>query len=194
MLATLVILVIKNAIATRFILIFTAFFSFYSAEHILHVPGILAVTMTAITTRFLLDKVKSSVIQGVAETWEWLGLFFNSLLFLIMGLVITINMFQERWLAMLVAIVASLIARTIAVATCSLITKPLPNHISMSWQVLLVWGGLRGAIAIALVLSLPTSLPYWWSIQSIVFGVVVFSMLIQGTTNSRLIRKYGHSI
>lgn len=194
LLATFIILLIKDAVATRFILIFTAFFSFYSAEHILHVSGILAVTIAAVTTRFLLDKTKSSVIQGVAETWEWLGLFFNSLLFLIMGLVITINMFQERWLAMLIAIAASLVARTIAVTTCSLITRPLPNHISMSWQILLVWGGLRGAIAIALVLSLPTSLPYWWTIQSIVFGVVVFSMLIQGTTNSKLIRKYSYSI
>lgn len=49
---------------------------------------------------------------------------------------------------------------------------------------------LGGAIAIALVLSLPTSLPYWWIIQSAVFGVVVFSMVVQGTANKALIKKF----
>ena len=191
--ATIAILFISRAVATRFILIFTAFASFYCAEHILHVSGILAVTIAAITTRFALDKAETTVVKGVSETWEWLGLFFNSLLFVIMGLVVTFAMFKERWLAMLIAIAASIIARAVAVTTCSLITRPLPNTISMGWQILLVWGGLRGAIAIALVLSLPVSLPYWWTIQSMVFGVVVFSMLIQGTTNSGLIKKFGHT-
>jgi CPA1 family monovalent cation:H+ antiporter len=107
-----------------------------------------------------------------------------------MGLVITMDMFVERWLAMLIAIIASLLARALAVGSCALITKPLTNNISMGWQILLTWGGLRGAIAIALVLSLPVELPYWWTIQSMVFGVVLFSLLVQGTTNSYLIRKF----
>ena len=193
LLASIVSALIANSTASRFILVFTAFASFYCAEHIFHVSGILAVTIAALTTRFALDKVGSTLTEGVGATWEWLGLFFNSLLFVIMGLVVTVNMFKERWHAILIVIAASLIARAIAVIFCSLITKPLPNNISMGWQILLVWGGLRGAIAIALVLSLPISLPYWWTIQSMVFGVVVFSMLVQGTTNSTLIKKYGRS-
>lgn len=193
LLAALASVLIANSIASRFILVFTAFTSFYCAEHIFHVSGILAVTIAALTTRFTLDKANSILTEGVGVTWEWLGLFFNSLLFVLMGLVVTVNMFKERWHAILIVIAASLIARTIAVILCSLITKPLPNNISKGWQILLIWGGLRGAIAIALVLSLPTSLPYWWTIQSMVFGVVFFSMLVQGTTNSTLIKKYGCS-
>ena len=192
LLAALVSVFIANPVVSKFILIFTAFASFYCAEHIFHVSGILAVTLAALTTRFTLDKADSILTEGVAETWEWFGLFFNSLLFVIMGLVVTFNMFKERWLAILIVIAASLIARTIAVTFCSLVTKPLPNNISIGWQILLVWGGLRGAIAIALVLSLPTSLPYWWTIQSMVFGVVFFSLFVQGTTNSVLVKKYGH--
>ena len=191
--AAMVSALIANSTASKFILVFTAFASFYCAEHLFHVSGILAVTMAALTTRFMLDKADSTLTKGVADTWAWLGLFFNSLLFVLLGLVVTVNMFTERWLAILIAIAASLIARVVAVSFCSLVTKPLPNNISTAWQILLVWGGLRGAIAIALVLSLPTSLPYWWTIQSAVFGVVVFSMLVQGTTNSMLIKKYGRS-
>ena len=191
LLATLVSVLIGNSIASRFILVFTAFASFYCAEHIFHVSGILAVTTTALTTRLTLDKADISLTEGVGETWEWLGLYINSLLFVIMGLVVTLNMFKERWLAILIVIAASLIARTVAVTICGLITKPLPNNISIGWQILLIWGGLRGAIAIALVLSLPISLSYWYTIQSMVFGVVFFGMLVQGTTNSALIKKYG---
>lgn len=190
LIAALVCIFVANSTASKFILVFTAFASFYCAEHIFHVSGILAVTIAALTTRYALNK-HFALIEGVAETWVWLGLFFNSLLFVLMGLVITLNMFAERWLVMLIAIIASLVARAVSVTFCSLVTRPLPNNISMGWQILLVWGGLRGAIAIALVLSLPTSLPYWWTIQSAVFGVVVFSMLVQGTTNSILIKKYG---
>src|SRR6056297_3134020 len=52
-------------------------------------------------------------------------------------------------------------------------------------------GGVRGAIAIALVLSLPTELPYWYSLQAMVFSVVLFSSLNQGTSTGWLIRRLG---
>ena len=90
---------------------------------------------------------------------------------------------------MLVAIAAAIIARVVAVGVSCLCARPLSTPISLAWQGLLVWGGLRGAIAIALVLSLPTSLAYWWTIQSMVFGVVLFSLLVQGTTNPYLIAR-----
>ena len=155
----------------------------------LHILGILAVMMTAIVARFTLREVEATVAEGIAGTWEWLGLYFNSVLFAIMGLVITLAMFRDQWLAMLVAIAAAIIARVVAVGVSCLCARPLSTPISLAWQGLLVWGGVRGAIAIALVLSLPTSLPYWWTIQSMVFGVVLFSLLVQGTTNPYLIAR-----
>ena len=184
-----VVLLVGSPIASRFILVFSAFASFYVAEHLMHISGILAVMMTAIVSRFTLREVEDSVAQGIAGTWEWLGIYFNSILFALMGLVITLAMFRDQWLAMLVAIGAALIARLIAVGVSCLIARPISTPISLAWQGLLVWGGLRGAIAIALVLSLPSSLPYWWTIQSMVFGVVLFSLLVQGTTNPYLIAR-----
>lgn len=193
LLTTVIILLIASSVASRFILVFSAFASFYIAEHLLHVSGIMAVMVTAIVTKYSLKEVESTVAHGISETWEWLGLFLNNLLFVIMGLVMTLAMFQEQWLAMVIAILATLIARAITVKSVSslskLLGKPIPRH----WQTLLIWGGLRGGVAIALVLSLPTSLPYWWTIQSMVFGVVTFSLLVQGTTNKVLINKLNKS-
>ena len=190
LLASAIALLIANPIATPFVLVYTAFVSFYVAEHVFHVSGIMAVMIAALVTRFSLKEVENSIASGASVTWDWLGLFFNSLLFVIMGLVITVAMFKEQWLAMLIAIAASLVARAAAVIVSGFITKPLDSRISTARQVLLTWGGLRGAIAIALVLSLPISLPYWWTIQSMVFGVVLFSLLVQGTTNKALVKKY----
>ena len=179
-----VLLLIGSSVASRFILVFSAFASFYVAEHLMHISGILAVMMTAIVTRVMLREVQASVTEGIAGTWEWLGTYFNSVLFAIMGLVVTLAMFRDQWLAMLIAIGAAIVARVVGVGVSCLLARPLSEPVSLPWQGLLVWGGLRGAIAIALVLSLPTSLPYWWTIQSMVFGVVLFSLLVQGTSNS----------
>ena len=154
----------------------------------------MAVMMAAIVTKFSLKEVEHDIAHGIIETWEWLGLFLNNLLFVVMGLVTTIAMFEDQWLAMLIGIVATFIARVITVLGISRISGWLGKPIPSGWQILLVWGGLRGAIAIALVLSLPTTLPYWWTIQSMVFGVVAFSLLVQGTTNAKLVRKYGQDI
>ena len=184
-----VLLLIGSSVASRFILVFSAFASFYVAEHLMHISGILAVMMTAIVTRVMLREVQASVTEGIAGTWEWLGTYFNSVLFAIMGLVVTLAMFRDQWLAMLIAIDAAVVARVVGVGVSCLLARPLSEPVSLPWQGLLVWGGLRGAIAIALVLSLPTSLPYWWTIQSMVFGVVLFSLLVQGTSNSYLITK-----
>ena len=184
-----VLLLIGSSVASRFILVFSAFASFYVAEHLMHISGILAVMMTAIVTRVMLREVQASVTEGIAGTWEWLGTYFNSVLFAIMGLVVTLAMFRDQWLAMLIAIGAAVVARVVGVGVSCFLARPLSEPVSLPWQGLLVWGGLRGAIAIALVLSLPTSLPYWWTIQSMVFGVVLFSLLVQGTSNSYLITK-----
>jgi CPA1 family monovalent cation:H+ antiporter len=49
----------------------------------------------------------------------------------------------------------------------------------MGFQKILLLGSLRGAVVLALALSLPADLPYWWTIQSIAFGVVIFSLFVQ---------------
>lgn len=170
-------------------LVLLAFGSFYIAEHLLHVSGVMAVMSAAIVAKILIADKNLQLLKNNQATWEWLGLYFNSLIFVLMGLTIVFSMFVDHWLSMLIAIVASLVARLIVVYSVCAVTSTASASIPMKWRAVMFWGGLKGAIGIALVLSLPVELPYWWTIQSMVFGVVLFSILVQGTTMGGLIRR-----
>lgn len=173
--------------AVSIVTVLTALGSFYVAEHILHVSGILAVVSAALISRILLRDTPH--LDSATSTWEWLGLLFNALVFALLGLVITYDMFTDQWLAMLIAIAAMLVARILSVGLSAFGSRLLGQPVSWAWQGALFWGGLRGAIAIALVLSLPVELPYWWTVQSMVFGAVLFSILVQGPTVGFVARK-----
>ncbi|WP_157533322.1 cation:proton antiporter [Microbulbifer sp. SSSA007] len=186
---TLVILFLRSPSASLMTLVVAAFASFYLAESILHVSGIISVMTCAIVARACLRKQSKTFLADAEPTWEWLGLLFTAIIFVIMGLVITFEMFTHQWLAMMIATAAALGARALSVVLVTPLTRFVGPPIPKSWRLLMSWGGLRGVIAVALVLSLPVELPYWWTIQSMVFGVVLFSLLVQGTTSGRLIHK-----
>jgi CPA1 family monovalent cation:H+ antiporter len=90
---------------------------------------------------------------------------------------------------MLIAIAASVLARAVTVVCCSAGSTLLGRRISLPWQGVMIWGGLRGAVAIALVLALPDSLSWWYTVQSMVFGVVLFSLLVQFTSLGPLLKR-----
>ena len=101
-------------------------------------------------------------------------------------------MFEERWLAMLIAIVAVLIARAISIyVSLPLLGLFQKKPVDLRYQTVMVWGGLRGAVALALALSITVTLDYWWTIQSIAFGVVLFSLFVQAPTIRILVEKLG---
>ena len=60
-----------------------------------------------------------------------------------------------------------------------------------AWLHVLFWGGLRGAVAIALALSLPVDFPERVLLQEITFGIILFTLLIQGTTIEWVIDRVG---
>ncbi len=187
--AAIIINWLESVPATKMILLLLAFSSFYLAEHILHVSGILSVMTAAICVRRLLCYKHDKFLYDSAAAWEWMALLFTSVLFVIMGATISFELFIDYWFPVLIAIIATLLARTVSVYSMSSISHFIGQKIKPEWKKLLVWGGLRGGIAIALVLSLPNNLPYHDLVQSMVFGSVLFTLLIQGTTAGKLIQR-----
>jgi len=190
LLAAIIALLLGNRTSANIVLILLAFSSFYIAENLFHVSGIMSVMSAAIVSKVLLQEHEDLVLKDIKPTWSWLGMYFNSLVFVIMGLVIVFDMFTDHWFSMMIAVIVTLFARAVVVFTIGATTRWSVRPIPFGWQVVMYWGGLKGAIAIVLALSLPLSLPYWWTIQSMVFGVVLFSLLVQGTTTGFLIRRY----
>jgi CPA1 family monovalent cation:H+ antiporter len=114
------------------------------------------------------------------------------LIFLLIGLKVDLSAILAGWQPILIAILAVLVARAIVVYGLSWLVNRVAEPIPVKWQHVINWGGLRGAIGLALALSLPISLgPQRDLLIDMAFGVVLFTLLIQGTTMRPLIRRLG---
>lgn len=170
-----------------------AYGSFLLAEYF-KVSGVMATLLAALSFSTMVQRVKVTSEKNLDEKnkhlWDVLSHVANVSVFLVVGAVISFQMFEQRWLAMIIAIVSLLIARAISVYGVLLLFALFKNlKVPFSSQTVMVWGGLRGAVTLALALSLPTSLDYWWTIQSIAFGVVLFSLFVQAPTMQVLVKK-----
>jgi len=127
------------------------------------------------------SRLKTDQLQQVNAWWKQLGWVANSSLFLLSGATITLLMFEERWLAMLLGIGAAILTRSIGVWVAGGLTSVMPGQqpVTNAYRIMMSAGGLRGAVTLALALSLPLELEGWWTVQSIAYGVVLFSLFIQ---------------
>ena len=134
----------------------------------------------------------SPSLKVAANTfWEYLGFALNSLVFLLMAFEIRLDALWATWLIILLAYLAMTLARALVVAiTCGALAWT-PARIPRSWALILSWGGLRGALSMVLVLSLPPSLPMRETVINMVFGVVLLSIFVQGTSMAPLARRLG---
>ncbi|MEG4589497.1 cation:proton antiporter [Microcoleus sp. MOSTC5] len=91
-----------------------------------------------------------------------------------------------------ITVVAMFVTRALAIFGLGWLSNWLGNsEISLSDQTVIWWGGLRGSVSIALALSVPHVLPDRPEIIVIVFGVVLFTLLVQGLTTKALLEKLG---
>jgi CPA1 family monovalent cation:H+ antiporter len=172
-----------------FVTLTLAYGSFYISEHIFDVSGVVAVLFAALAFKKFACKQVAQIEKRLNEWWQSISLIANVFVFVLLGLVITLEMFEYMYLAIAYGIVAATIARILAVYSSVGISHFLWRQpIDKKYPPVIIWGGVRGAVTIALVLSLPTELSYWWTIQSIGFGVVLFTLIVQATTTPWLIK------
>ena len=119
----------------------------------------------------------------VLEFWEFAAFLANSLVFLLIGSALaTVDFGREGWLPLAVAVALALVGRAVAVYPVSLVFTRSRWTIPLEQQHLLWWGGLRGALALALALALPADLARLDDILIVAFAVVAFSVVVQGLT------------
>jgi CPA1 family monovalent cation:H+ antiporter len=126
--------------------------------------------------------------EAVTQFWDYVAFLLNSVVFLLVGLDVPWSEVRNQLPGILVAALIALLARAFAVYAVLGLLHPLPWRVSFRWQHLIVWSGLRGAIAVALALSLTESNPQFNSVRALVYGVVLLSILLQGSTIGPLAR------
>ena len=169
-----------------------AYGSFFVAEHY-HCSGVLAaLTAGLVVGNFRASgSISAAGRHALGPFWEYVAFVANSLIFLLIGAQEAQQHFKGLWTPVLVAILLVTLGRAVAIyPLCALFARSRLK-VDRRHQHVLFWGGLRGALALALALSLPEDLPRRDVIVVITFAVVAFSVFAQGLTITPLLRRLG---
>ena len=166
-----------------------AFGSYLVGEHVLGVSGVLAVVTAGIVNGNVGPRGMSATTRVVVfNFWEYAAFLANSFIFLLIGLTIDIVDILNNLPAIGVAILAVLLARALGIYGLSIFNR----DVSTKWKHIMYWGGLRGAIALALVLTIPADGAFTDivnQLRSMAFGVVLFTLVFQGISMDWLVKK-----
>ena len=170
----------------------TAYGSFFVAEHF-HLSGVLAaLTAGLVVGNFRASgSISAAGRQALGPFWEYLAFVANSLIFLLIGAQEAQQHFSGLWFPVVLAIALVTLGRAAAIyPLCALFARSR-FKVAVRHQHVLFWGGLRGALALALALALPEDLPRRDVIVVITFAVVAFSVFAQGLSITPLLRRLG---
>ncbi len=167
-----------------------AFGSYLVAEE-LHFSGVLAVVTAGLVNGNIGPKSMSPTTRIVLfNFWEYVAFLANSMVFLLLGLQVNIPALIANWQPVVWAIIAVLGARFLVVYGLGRLVNRFSEPVSRNWMHVMYWGGLRGAISLALALSLPAVLGSERNILRVMaFGVALFTLLVQSTTMLPLLRR-----
>lgn len=169
-----------------------AYGSFLLADHF-GLSGVLATITAGLVMSNLksLDGISRRGKEAIHTFWEYAGFVATSMVFLLIGIQQSHHNFLAVWLPTACAIGFVLLGRAVSVYGCCAMFSRSPLRVSARHQHILFWGGLRGALALALALSLPAHLPMREEIITISFGVVAFTIFVQGLTMTPFLRRMG---
>ena len=192
LLTSLVMRHLDDAMVTITLTTVAAYGSFLIAER-LGVSGVMSTVAAGlwVGNRGFSRAFFPSIRLATETFWEYIAFAMNSLIFLLMGFAINLTLLWKLWPVVLLAYLAMLIARFAVVNMTWLLFWPTRLRFPYLWSIVLFWGGLRGALSMVLALSIPDSLPFKEVIVTLVFGVVLLSVFLQGLSMTPLMRLLG---
>ena len=170
-----------------------AYGSFLLAEGF-HASGVLASLTAGIVVGNIgqLGSISDEGRPHVLTAWEFFAFLANSFVFLLIGIEeAAIPIDRLGYATAGVAVLLVLLGRAIAVYPLANLFRPTKLAVSTQYQHVLFWGGLRGALALALALAVPASVPERDAIIISAFIVVAFSIFVQGLTMPWLVKHFG---
>ena len=165
-----------------------AYGSFLAAEHFRY-SGVIATVGAGMFCGSYVGRVGMSPSTRIAvETfWQYIAFALNSIVFLLIGLEVNFQTLMGSWQAILIAYLVVTGGRVLIIFGVSALFRRTRERIPWAWSAILTWGGLRGALPMVLVLSLPQDFPHRELLVSMTFGVVILSILVHGLTMSPLL-------
>jgi CPA1 family monovalent cation:H+ antiporter len=161
-----------------------AYGSFLLAEHI-GGSGVIATLVAGLVFGARQARDQSAV----AAFWEFVAFAANSLIFLLIGMQEAQQDFSGFASTAALAILAVTIARAATVYPVAALFHRSGLRVPAVHQHVLVWGGLRGALALALALGMPEEIPLRDDVIAATFAVVAFSIVVQGLSLRPLLRR-----
>ncbi len=179
-------------IALTFIL---AYGTYMLAEEVLH--GLVSPVIAVVVAGIVVGNYEAEGHHSATSTtmivtfWEFMVFVINSAVFLLIGLEVDGNLLLENVGPVLFAIATVLVARIIVVYGLRLIINRRAQLLPLPWAHVMFLGGMRGAVSVALVLSLPWVIESRQAIVALVFGGVLFSVIVQGLCIRPLLNHLG---
>ena len=169
-----------------------AYGSFLIAED-LHASGVLStLTVGILVGNFGLPRAYSDKGRAfIMDFWEFMAFIANSIIFFLIGVREANQNLLSAITVIVIAVIVVTIGRAAAIYPLSLLFSKSKLKIEKNHQHILFWGGLRGALALALALGLPEEIQHREQIITAAFGVVAFSIFVQGLTITPLLSRLG---
>lgn len=126
------------------------------------------------------------------DLWEYFGFVGNAVVFLLVGFSANLASLLASGGAVLISIVIVFASRVLVVAGPPLLlrlSRRVQAVTSRGERAILIWGGLRGALTITLALALPAGFPERRLLLAMAFGVVLFTLLVQGLTLPLVVKR-----
>ncbi|CAN5261807.1 hypothetical protein BH24ACT10_BH24ACT10_07200 [soil metagenome] len=169
-----------------------AYGSFVLADEVLSFSGVMATAVAGMVLSGLAPSRASAAVRVAwAQTWEALDYIANALLFLLIGLALQLDVLLHELGPVLLAVVAVLVARGLAVLPVVWLLERVARvaRVGRRNEAVLVWGGLRGGVALALALALPEELEKRELLVTLTGGVVLATLLLNATTIGWLVHR-----
>lgn len=182
------------------ITVILAFGTFALAE-IIGASGVFAVVIAGLIlgnygTRFAMAP---STRMSLINFWSFMSFGVNSILFIIIGMNVGLQAIIDNIWIIIATVLLLWAARAISICAIGLAVNRKKQELSGNGQVMMWWGGLRGAIPIVMALSIPlfladgtTPFPHKELILTITFGVVLTTLLVQGLSLRSVLKRLGY--
>jgi CPA1 family monovalent cation:H+ antiporter len=165
----------------------------------LHQSGIIATVVAGVVigTYGRAVGLSARALESLDTVWEFIAFLLTAVAFLLVGLAISFGDLVAAAPSIIAGLVAIIVGRIVVVygllggLARMLGGRSRPSAVPMVWLHVLFWAGLRGAVAVAMALSLPADFPQRVLLQEITFGVVLFTLFVQGTLAERVVLRVG---